>query len=169
MIAFDFEGHMIDLADVKPSEFTTAAEAKQSLVIYCTRKLCFTLDVLDTGGGEVEYQTNKPRRVYADNGTSHWENLSILTREYQGDGLICPVVSMCTCGMVPACEGLGFEENPENPEDIPVFNWNKIKAAEAIVGRGMLKLPPVFAIVAHWGDNYGDEDESSEIHFQPQE
>ena len=129
--------------------------------------LDLSLSVLNPDGGGVEHQANKPRLVYDANGTARWENLSIHTLEYQGNDDICPVVSMCTCGDMHACLGLDFAPIPAD-QDIPCFNWKKFKMAEALVSRSRLKLPTTFAIVARWGDDSGDEAESSEIPYHPQ-
>ena len=50
-------------------------------------------------------------------------------------------------------------------EDLRFFDWKMVLRGEAILGRDVMRLPPVFAIF--WDLEDDDADEPFEFHFDP--
>ena len=167
-----------NLEDLQPSDYETQWElAQQTLKIYCEER-DYRIEMVafyDEGWEHGPFQgahalPNEQRRPFilpAANGGVEWANISLLSIESPTHpGLMCPLVRACECGMRP-CEG-HFDELWENMDldELMFFNWKTIQDGEAKLGRGLMKLPPVFAI--YWGLEDDDADESSEFHFAPQ-
>ena len=165
----------INLEDLKPSDFETEwGAAKQTLLIYCEAN-DMRIEVVAFDGGDFDGpfegafarpdEPNRPRVIPSAIGRVEWGNIALLSVEHpEYPGLMCPFVSKCNCDMRSVCDGL-FEELWEfmNLEDLLIVDWKKIKRGEAILGRKLINLPPLFAI--YWGVEDDDADESCEIHI----
>ena len=180
MIGAMVEQRPINLEDLEPSELEVDWDkAKQTLKIYCEENdyriqvVAFHARVTDGPFVGARLFPNEPNRPYAlpvANGGIVWANVSLLSTEHPRiPGLMCPLVSACSCKMRP-CEGhfdvLRREFHPEfYLEDLRFFDWKRVLRGEAILGRDVMPLPPVFAIF--WDLEDDDADEPFEFHFDP--